>query len=157
MKQDYKNGFCKSNANNKCHEFMEHIHLFIPPSSFFYTISHIIRACSNPKMGRIYARRIITSMKNPQASWNRSIMQFIRKTMSTLIPIKSSISIQASTSTFPNPTIWSFFNKFPEAYFGRNDWLSANIFFGKILLHWKLTPFSAMPQVAQTTLGLSYA
>ena len=112
-------------------------------SSFIKHITHIVSLCAKKKMVRIGTRGGIAFVQYPKTFWNRAIMDFPRDSMG--IAIRSHASISSGCSSSPLPACISFLNEFPESFGER---------FGKMFLHWKLTPFSAMPQVAQTTLGL---
>lgn len=93
-------------------------------SAFPNRILHIFAASSQPKMLRIYARRIVAGMTNALTGRYRSFAHFIRHTMSQVfVPIvrNSTISIPLGC-TRPQPTtVWSrgLVNAIPKSFFKR--------------------------------------
>lgn len=87
-----------------------------PVSSFLNHIKHIIFACSKKQMFRIYARRVITFMKDAKPFWNKTIVNFPRKTMciNSFFVINKSAIAKFIYFTYPNTTFLRRSHQFPE-------------------------------------------
>ena len=91
--------------------------------SFFYSISRVISACTNPQMLGIYTNFVIARMAQHHPFWDFTFVQFIRKTMRSylVIPFFREITISITRSTaLPIPTIISLLYKLPEPNFRLN-------------------------------------
>ncbi len=89
---------------------------FFIHSAFQCGINLIICTCSDKQMIGIYARRIVTAMKNFHSSWNWTIDQLIRKAVSKIPSTmvgKAAIAFPVQVPS-PEPTGFSLIDSAPK-------------------------------------------
>ncbi len=123
------------------------------PSSFFYGIVTVIQCCSNKKMNRIHARRVVAMMTNHFPIWNFTDKHLIGNAMGYLGTWNSETSVSFWIfSCNPNPAwpkfgavFWNwavFINLLPKALCRR--FLSL-----MVCIHAKKTPANSEVKPAQ--------
>ncbi len=81
------------------------------PSSFFITVIVVVFFCSDKKMIRIAAPRIVTFVKHAKTFWNWTVFNLPNKSMGVVIfpPVHENSMPKMSNSTSPLPaTVKSF-------------------------------------------------
>lgn len=90
-------------------------------SSFCLHVFEVVGLCAKPKVFGVYARSVVTSVTYAKAAWNRTFVQFIRKTMRANRKVFFSCSDTErsvstfSESSFPFPAPSLLFSVIPEA------------------------------------------
>lgn len=136
-------------------------------TSFSHCIVNVLFIVTKPKMLWINARRVVARMTDIHSIWNFPLVDFVRNSMGSSSTKKFPVTIFVFAPKV-YPACGSFFNFKEQKSFlvietrsaeslhvFMRIWLSAvKAFIGKILKHWKISPFSVMPRTVCAVAGL---
>lgn len=122
-------------------------------SSLKSHVDSVVRISSFEQMIRIYARRIIATVKNSNTFWNRTIVNFPGNPMGSYWSPRRSVhnlAVPLRCGCDPQPAIRSFFYVLPESFFRGVDFSC-----GMIFSHWEPPVLFAIPRTFNDVAGIS--